>query len=469
VKPDEDEDIHLPLLSRRDFSHEAEIRDLPGLCAYKQLEYAAPTDSPPLTHTPDINGMDSLSREQSIRQAVLLAFRDPMPCQCSQLFHLSGKEWRRLLYWLDVSGLALYLFERLVEVGLCNKVPQAVVDRLQENVIDNTQRTRGMVEESVAIQREFQRAGLSYSVIKGLSLCPDAVLRPELRHQFDLDFLVAEENISQACEVLEHRGYRLYVVSGKSWEFKINETPHRSLKNMYKDSPEHAVELHVEPEAASSHSRLSRTTRREMYGLRMPVFCPVDLFLGQGLHAFKDVCSAFSRTAHLLEFYRHVIVRRDDATFWTELRSKAECDRRASLGIGVVTYLLTSIMGDFAPKALTDWTVQTLPPSVHLWVNRYGRSTVFGKPPGTKLYLLLQKELEDAGVPGKHSLRKSVLPFRLPPAVVRGFAGETLSARLARYHLQCRVIFSRLFFHILGGLRYVWESYRWRQSLKRLS
>jgi Uncharacterised nucleotidyltransferase len=456
----------LPLLSRRNLLHEAEIRCLRGLCANKRLARA---DSPTSTHTTDITRVDSLSREQLIRQAVLLLFRDPMPSQCLELFNLSGKEWRRLLYWLDVSGLALYLFDRLFELGLRERMPQAIVDRLQQNTIDNAKRTKGMVEESVAIQREFQQAGLSYSVIKGLSLCPDAVLRPELRHQFDLDFLVAEKSISEARQILERRGYRLYAVSGKSWEFKINETPYGSLEKMYKGSPEYAVELHVESEAASSHSRLSRIRHREMYGIFMPVLSPVDLFLGQGLHAFKDVCSAFSRTAHLLEFYRHVIVLRDDAIFWTELRSKAECDPRASLGIGVVTYLLTSIMGDFAPKTLTDWTVQTLPLSVQLWVNLYGRRTVFGKPPGTKLYLLLQRELENAGVPGKHSIKRALLPSRLPPPVVRGSSSETLSVRIARYRLQCRVIFSRLGFHAMEGLRYALESYRWRQSLKRLS
>jgi hypothetical protein len=459
----------LQLLSGRDVSYKAEARDLPGPSKCNWLEPPAQVSSPAQKSRPNIGeARSSLSREQLIRQAVLLAFCDPMPSQCLLLFHLSGKEWRRLLYWLDVSGLALYLFDRLVELGLTDKVPQAVVDRLQQNTIDNTKRTHGMVEESVAIQREFQRAGLSYSVIKGLSLCPEAVPRPELRHQFDLDFLVSGKNISEASHILVHRGYRLYAVSGKSWEFKINEVPHGSLKDMYKSSPEHAVELHVEPDATSSSSRLSRITRRELSGILMPVLSPVDLFLGHGLHAFKDVCSAFSRASHLLEFYRHVIVHRDDTMFWMELRCKAECDRRACLGIGVVAYLLTSIMGDFAPKELTDWTVETLPPSVRLWVDMYGRRTVFGKPPGTKLYLLLKRELEDTGAPMKPFIGKTLLPLRMPPPVIRGSSNETLSIRIARYHLQCRIIFSRLGFHLIEGFRYAWESYRWRQSLERL-
>ncbi len=456
-------------LSNRDISNRAEAHGLQEISACQWPEGAAQLNSPPSTGEPHVDEASNfLNKDQLIRQAVLLAFCDPLRDECLRLLRLSGKEWQRLFYWLDVSGLALYLFDRLGELGLRDELPPAVIDRLQQNMVDNIKRTGGMMEESVAIQREFQRAGVSYSVIKGRSLCPEAVSRPELRHQFDLDYLVAEKSIFDACQVLECRGYRLYAASGKSWEFKINERPHGSLRDLYKDSPERAVELHVESEYATGHSRLSRARQRKMDGILMPVLSPVDLFLGQGLHAFKDVCSAFSRTAHLLEFYRHVIARRDDHRFWTELRSSAGSDRRASLGIGVVTYLLTSIMGDFAPHALTDWTVQSLPASVRLWVNKYGRRTIFGKPPGTKLYLLLQKELERAGVPGKRSIKKSLLPLRLPPLVVRGSSSETVPVRIARYRLQGRVIFARLHFHIVEGLRYAWESYRWRQHLEQL-
>ncbi|WP_231737792.1 nucleotidyltransferase family protein [Terracidiphilus gabretensis] len=409
-----------------------------------------------------------LSRVRLIRRAVLLIFLDPIPDECQRLFRLTGKEWHRLFYWLDVSGLALYLLDRLVELGLHDRLPPAVVDRLRKNTIDNEKRTQSMVKESIAIQREFQRAGHSYAVLKGLSLCPNAVPRPELRHQFDLDFLVSEKSIFDASKTLQSRGYRLYAISGKSWEFRVNEVPHGSLKDMYKPSPEQAVELHVEPEDSGDSSRLSRVIYREVSGILMPVLSPVDLFLGHALHAFKDVSSPFSRASHLLEFYRHIASRRDDPAFWLELRCNPAVNRKACLGIGVVTYLLTSIMGDFAPRELTDWTVQILPPSVRLWVDVYGHRIVFGKPPGTKLHLLLKKELENAGLPGKHSLRKILLPLRLPLPVIRATANETLSTRIARYRLQCRVILSRLLFHLREGTCYFWESFRWRQLLERL-
>ncbi len=241
------------------------------------------------------------------------------------------------------------------------------------------------------------------------------------------------------------------------------------MKDFYRDQPGRAVELHVEDGAAEKSSRLRRTIHREMYGMRMPVLSPVDLFLSQGLHAFKDVCSAFSRISHLLEFYRHTLARRDDDAFWRQLRSAAESERRAALGLGVVTYFLTSVMGDFAPEALLEWTVRTLPTPMRLWVDRYGGYTVFEKYPGTKLYLMLQEQVEAAGVQGRRPIRTSLFPKRLPPAVIRSLPDEKMFTRIARYYLQFGFLISRARFHSVEGLRYAWELHRWRRFLEQIS
>jgi Uncharacterised nucleotidyltransferase len=409
-----------------------------------------------------------LSREQRIHEAVLLSFSESVPGQVELLLNLSPAEWRRLLNWLDVSGLALYFLDRLVQLGLRDTLPETVADRLQQNLANNANRTLGMVEESIAIQREFQDAGLSYAVVKGLSLSPESVPRPELRHQFDLDYLISEKSAPEARSILERRGYRLRAISRRTWEFKINETPYVSVKDFYKDLPYRTVELHLEADTPGQDSRLDRATTRDMFGISMPMLSPVDLFRGQAMHIFKDVCCGFPRTAHLLEFYQHVLSRRGDDAFWQELRGRAENDRSTCLGIGVATYLVASILGDFAPKALTAWTVEGLPPSVCLWVDRYGRHTVFGSHPGTKFFLLLQRELENAGISARRAVKKSLWPSRLPPVVIPGSSGELFSTRIARYRVQVRFLFERLRFHIVEGVRYTMESYRWRQHLDRL-
>ena len=459
----------MPLKSSRHSSNNVEPCGLytPVLAAGKPVDPRAQVVISPPVRTEGV-ASQPLRVEWPAREAALLIFCEPVPHQCLQLQDLSVRKWRNLLHWLDLSGLALYFLDRIVELQLTDWLPPGVLARLEKNLADNTDRTRGMIAESIAIQREFQAARLPYANLKGLSLWPSSFPRPELRSQFDLDFLVAKESIPEAKKILEQRGYRLYVVSGRSLEFKINEKPGISLKDLYKALPSHAVELHAESNVPGHSSSLERVERRELHGCIMPVLSPVDLFLGQGLHAYKHVCSEFSRAAHLLEFRHHVLVRRDEQAFWSELRSTASGSPRSYLGLGVVILLITHVMGDFAPSALTDWTVECLPRSARLWVERYGKRAVFGDAPGSKLYLLLQKELEAVGVPAKRSLRQILLPVRLPPPVIRAFPNETLPVRLGRYRMQLHLILLRLRFHVAEGLRYARESHRWRRQINRL-
>ncbi len=400
---------------------------------------------------------------------MLLTFCDPPPQQYSRLEVLSLKQWMDLLRWLDFSGLALYFFDRLLKLGREDSLPTPVLERLQQSLKENTDRTRSLITESISIQLEFQQTRLRYANLKGLSLWPSSVPKPELRSQFDLDFLVAEESAPTARRVLECRGYRLYAVSGRSWEFKRNEKPGVSLKDLYRDLQSWRVELHIEPKEAQGQSPLDRLEWRDLYGLRMPVLTPVDLFLGQGLHACKHICSEFMRAAHLEEFRRHVLFRREDPGFWNQLQQSASGNQRASLALGVVTLVVAEVMGEFAPEALTSWTVSRLPTSIRLWSQIYGRRAVLGSFPGSKLYLFLQKELAEAGIPAKRPIRHSLVPSRLPPPVIRARPNESISVRISRYRMQFAFIFQRLRFHLLEGTRYVWELHHWRRNLHRLA
>jgi hypothetical protein len=407
--------------------------------------------------------------EQLLREAVLLSFCDPLPQQISYLHGLTATTWRSLLRWMDFSGLALYFLDRIVALEMCDLVPSSVLARLQQNLEDNKERTRGMIFESVAIQRGFQEMDLSYAVLKGLSFWPNSVPSPELRLQFDLDFLVAKQSATEARRVLERMGYRLYGESGRSWEFKRNERPGITLKDLYKAQPSHAVELHIENPTATHQSLLERVERREMHGINMPVLSSVDLFLGQGLHVYKHVNGEFSRAAHLLEFRRHAVARRNDKAFWSRLKTIGSEEPRASLGLGVTISLIEQTMGDFVPEDFRNWTVERLPRSARLWVEMYGRRVALGSFPGNKLYLLLQHELESAGMPGKRPLRKTLLPTRLPPPVIRAHPNETMTVRLCRYHMQIIFVLLRLRFHIVEGLRYARELHRWQRCVKQVA
>ena len=424
-------------------------------------------DVPPLAamHTVSINAASqSRSRERQLREAVLLSFCDP-PEACGTLASVSDLEWQRLLRWLDTSGLALYFLDRIDELNQTALLPNAVRARLQQNLADNTARTESMIVELAGIHREFQRAALSYAMLKGFSLWPSSVPRPELRSQLDLDFLVTEASAPEARLILEGRGYHLRAISGRSWEFKKNEMPGTTLNDLYKNIPCRSVELHIEDGPDSRSSLLSRAEIRRFRDLDLPVLSSADRFLGQGLHAFKHVCSEFSRTAHLLEFRRHVLWQYDDAAFWSKLRMRADEDPKVVLALGVITLLISQVMDDFAPASLTSWTVDTLPSYARLWVQFYGARAVYASFPGNKLYLLLQKELATSGIPAKRSLRQALLPLSLPPLIVYAGPDETLSMRLRRYRAQIRFILFRLRFHAVEGFRYLRESLRWQQHL----
>ena len=406
-----------------------------------------------------------LAKQLQAREAVLLLFCDPLPEQYARLWHLSDHEWQQLLHWLDTSGLALYFLDRVLELQLNDLLPRAVMARLQQNLIDNTERLRGMVDESIEIQREFQNANLSYAILKGFSFWPHSVPKLQLRSQLDLDFLIAENSLSQARQMLERRGYRLHLVSGRSWEFKTDHFPQDSVENLYKNLPHRCVELHVDANPSDGSSLLARTVKRRFHGICMPALSPADLLLGQGLHVFKHVCSDFSRTAHLLEFRRHVLAYLEDDAFWRELQFLAEDNPRASLALGVVTLLITQVMGDFAPASLTRWTVDRLPDSARLWIELYGSRSVFASFPGSKLYLLLQRELAHIGIPAKRTLRRALLPLRLPPSISPASANDTFPVRLRRYRGQLGFVCFRLRFHVVEGTRYMWELLRWRQHM----
>ena len=401
-------------------------------------------------------------RESQIREVVLLALCDSMSATTASRIHLSTKEWQHLLRWLDVSGLALYFLDHLVTMQRTDMLPSRILARLQQNLADNAARTSGIFAEFKAINSAFQSAHLSYAVLKGFSLWPHSVPRPDLRSQLDLDFLIAPESASVARQILEARGYHLRAISGHTWEFKVHEMPGRTLKTLYTDKLCRSIELHIEacPDATGL---LARSEMLSIHDICIPVLSPLDLFLGQGSHLFKHISTGFFRAAHLIEFRRHVITRYREGSFWSELQSVAQNNPTASMELGMVTLLITHTLGTFAPEALTRWTVDRLPARARLWVELYGREILLANFPGNKLYLLLQRELAASGFSVERSMRKSLLPLRFPPPVTHGQANETRWMRGRRYYEQLRFILFRLRFHIVQGLRYFRESIRWRQ------
>lgn len=397
-----------------------------------------------------------------MREAVLLSFSDPAPSQDLELLRLSPRQWRSLLPWLDISGLALYLYDRLAQLNLLECLPEEVKARLQQNLADNTERTRSMLVESIEVQKRFQRMGIQYLLLKGFSLVPSSVPRPELRSQLDLDFLIATDGIEAARHILEGHGYVLHAVSGRSWEFKTRSQHTGSLRDLYKNHPARSIELHVEAPHGEVGTHVTDAVWRDVCGFEMPVLGPVPLFLGQAAHLYKHVSTGFFRCSHLLELYRHIVARREETAFWSYIDKAVATNERLALPLGVTTLLLTQVMGKFAPEALSEY-VDKLSAPVRLWTERIGPRCVYATWPGTKLHLLLQRELAVGDAAKQALLRRALLPRRLPPAIAHAPTDETVLVRVHRVLRQFSYILFRFRYHIVSGVRYAWELIRWRR------
>ena len=404
---------------------------------------------------------EQLSESHQERLALLSALISPDEAP-ALLGNFTQRAWSRQLQWLDTSGLALYLFGSLCDQGQESLLPVTLQRRWEQNLQDNHRRMDQLAAEALEIHRAFQREGLRYATLKGFSLCPVSVPRLERRSQLDLDFLLAEDDANTAKDLLESQGYMLRAVSGRSWEFKKGENAAMTLRDLYKPLPYYSVELHLEYKA-SKQQLLPRLHWQQFQNIEMPVLHPVDLFLGQGLHLFKHICSEFFRVAHLYEFRRHVVLRSSDEAFWRQLRETAGDNARASVGLGVAVALITHLSGPFAPPSLTAWTSDCLSPGVQRWIDTFAMRVTLGSHPGSKLYLLLQPELEIRKVELRRSVRQSLIPKGLPPRIASARAEETFSERVHRNFRQISFIIFRLRFHLVEGARYLYYARRFRR------
>src|SRR5215469_577291 len=154
------------------------------------------------------------------REAGLLGLSHSQPEHFDRLLALSPGEWRKVRRWLDASGLTLYFADRLNELNLQSALPVAVNQRLQQGLSDNRSRMKHLLQECAELQGEFRRANLTFALLEGFSLCPNAVSMSELRNEPCLDFLVDESSVTTARAILEQAGYAPYAITVGVWRFK---------------------------------------------------------------------------------------------------------------------------------------------------------------------------------------------------------------------------------------------------------
>ena len=384
---------------------------------------------------------------------------------------LTLRQWTRSYYWLDASGMALYFLAQIESLRLELYVPSAVVERLRHNRADSRDRVAAMFAEFADLNQAFQTAGVSYANLKGFTLSPDSCPDPALRCQLDFDFLVDGKDVNLCSHILVERGYQRVAATKKTWEFKSACSELASIDDFHKPKKQRCVELHFKPDSANvpgRDERLDRLCWRTREGVSFPSLQPPEQLVGQAVHILEHLCGAATRPAWLFEYKRHVDLHANDRSFWVEVQELAAGVPRAAVAIGVASLLATQLFGGETPAMLNEWTLDRLPPTVRLWVERYGRRAVLADFPGTKLYLLLREQLQDANGGWQQEHRRRLLPVGLPARIIRLDRSASAWKRVRTEFYQLRYILYRARFHVVEGLRYKIEAARWKRSLRLL-
>src|SRR5262249_44175845 len=119
-------------------------------------------------------------------------------------------DWEETFGWLDLSGLALYLRDKLKRTNSNSLriVPYRVQERLDRCQADNRLRVQAMTDEFKTLNEMFNSAAIENLVLKGFSMFPNYCADPALRTQYDYDFLIRSDSVSRSGAVFQAAGYR---------------------------------------------------------------------------------------------------------------------------------------------------------------------------------------------------------------------------------------------------------------------
>jgi len=83
----------------------------------------------------------------------------------------------------------------------------------------------------------------------------------------------------------------------------------------------------------------------------------------------------------LLEFWRHVLARRDDAAFWNDVESVARNEPRADVAVGAVYFTCDAALWRIRAEETDAMVVGSFAAPVQLWIETYGRRVLLTDSP----------------------------------------------------------------------------------------
>ena len=388
----------------------------------------------------------------------------------------SRRQTKRLLTWLDQSGLALHFLARVQERELTDLLAPEFRATLETRLKSNKARCADMFNEFRRVIEAFERENVRFCAMKGFSLIPDFCPSAGLRHQTDFDFLVAPESIEPATRALAALGY---ISNGTDDTGDVTfATPLKHIPSAADDI--YGIQKHREIDLATSvrmaihgvslevpSDFLERMERRDVDSLKFPALSTADTFFVQVLHAFRHLLGSWIRASWLLEISYFIERHFGNEDLWEEIVRRAGSSYKTRNAFGLVLLLAKKAYGQQSPAILENWCLRTLPASVETWVNTFGLDALLADLDGSKTTVFLHPEfMDDPGTWRSYVIRR-LFPFegRAPIGNVETASTRArMMARVSQWAHSAR----RVAFHARELFVFPVHTVRWKLALRSI-
>jgi len=401
-----------------------------------------------------------------LQRAIISLLANPNDRSRSHLFGQFGtRDWSTTLSWCDTRGVTLYLHSAIRAIGREALVPTAILARMEKSVTENRSRNVEMLQHFHQICLALDADDVKFCAHKGFTYIPEFCSDFALRHQADLDFILSKAHCPAAAAALEEFGYQVNRIEEREWLLKTHSERLPKSGDIFKPKSHRSVEFHfrvgvAESEVFSADAALSRSVRRVIDGRSVPVLSAADQFIDQTGHLFQHLQSEWTRLSWLLELHRWLQRNDQNRDVWHEIVTLTASCARSRLAIGTTLRMVQAVFGYTPRNPYAREFMNSVPDGVRRWIDRFGEPTFLAKYPGSKLYLLLLREI--GGDTARQFTRMRLAPLHRPPVVVTAKGAWSL-----RNHLdQLSFVLLRIRFHAREAFRFWRASRTWSASPK---
>jgi hypothetical protein len=427
-------------------------------------------------------------RDTQLKSLVMSALSfDPDVSRLHTVRNASDTQHRRLLRWLDQSGLALYFLNRLQQLNAADQLPNTLRHELETRLAANRERSADMFDEFRRVANSFTDAGVTFCAIKGLSLVPEFCPAQHLRHQTDFDFLISPNSLMHATRALASQGYVQQEI--RSSGEVIFSTPQMHVPSAADDiyaRPRHREidmlpSLRMDFHGASISTRmdqLARVRTKRIEDLSFPVLAADDMFALQVLHAFSHFLGSWVRLSWLLEIAYFLEVHHHNDLLWHSVIER----QQGGAPVGGISFdrevfgLVLSLVQEVFPSSrplpsrLHDWCVQPLPIPIQAWIRHFGRRFARADLNGSKVSLFVYREFVATDTRAGRRACNRYLLRRIFPVGRRSSIGK-VSIAPSRAKIRANVYqwlhsVRRALFHLCELVSFPLEVIRWKRALR---